>query len=70
MDKDKTQKSNRVMVAAAGLFHFRTWERRVRGHEAADGSLTQLPTELDCPFSIVGRPRTFKRKRMMWAVLI
>lgn len=37
MDKDReTKKSNNMTRVAAGLFHFRRWERRVKGHEAAD----------------------------------
>ena len=54
----ETQKSNDMMMVAAGFFHFRRWERWVKGHESADVSVMLPPTELDCPFFIWTGPRT------------
>lgn len=70
-DKDKeAQKSTNTTMVAAGLFHVRKWEGRVKGHEASDVSVMLLPTDLDWPFFIWTGPRTFERRGMMWAVLI
>lgn len=57
-------------IGCAGILHVRDGRGGLVGREAEDVSLTLLSEKTVCFFLVWGRPGTFLRKEMMWAVLI